>query len=126
MAILKTFNERDTVPAAIGARNAGPVPASLTYGDFTSEYRAVLDELIALRLARSGLKGTDSMSSYMVQALMRIVYVGQQDRTSAERIRDMVSGSGRQRRDHSDWKPQAVPERNAGMLAGSSKLRRFG
>ena len=98
----------------------------LTYSDFTSEYRAVLYELVASRLARYGLKSADSVSNVMMQSLMCVVYVGQQQRTPVERLREMVIGSGRQRRDHSDWKPQAAIERQSGMLAVSQRLRRIG
>lgn len=128
MAILKlkTAIERNAGPVAPNVSNTGSVPASLTYGDFTSEYRAVLDELFASRLARHGLKSADSVSNAIMQSLMRVVYVGQQQRTPVERLREMVAGSGRQRRDHSDWKPQAAIERQSGMLAGSPRLRRIG
>lgn len=128
MAILKmkTAIERNAWPAAPDVSRAGSIPASLTYGDFTSEYRAVLDELVASRLDRHGLKSADSVSNVMMQSLMRVVYVGQQQRTAVERLREMVTGTGRQRRDHSDWKPQAAIERQSGMLAGSPRLRRIG
>lgn len=53
-------------------------------------------------------------------------YVGQQQCMPVERLRETVTGSGRQRRDHSDWKPQAAIERQSGMLAGSPRLRRIG
>lgn len=123
---LRTAVERNAGPAAPDVSSAGSVPASLTYGDFTSEYRTVLDELVASRLARHGLKSADSVSNMMMQSLMRVVYVGQQQRTPVERLREMVTGSGRKRRDHSDWKPQAAIERQSGMLAGSPRLRRIG
>jgi len=128
MTILKpnTACERNAGTAAPAVSSAGSVPASLTYGDFTSEYRAVLDELVASRLARYGLKGADNVNNMMMQALMRVVYVGQQQHTPVERLREMVTGPGRQRRDHRDWKPQAAFERQAGMLAGSPRLRRIG
>ncbi|QZE31410.1 hypothetical protein [Pantoea ananatis] len=128
MTILKlnTASERNAGTAASAAGSAGSVPASLTYGDFTGEYRAVLDELIASRLGRYGLTGADSANNVMTQALMRVVYVGQQQRTPVERLREMVTDPGRKRRDHRDWKPQVAFERQAGMLAGSPRLRRIG
>lgn len=128
MTILKlnTASERNAGTAASAAGSAGSVPASLTYGDFTGEYRAVLDELVASRLGRYGLTGADSVNNVMTQALMRVVYVGQQQRTPVERLREMVTGPGRKRRDHRDWKPHAAFERQAGMLAGSPRLRRIG
>lgn len=128
MAILKlkTAIERNAGPAAPDVSSAGSAPASLAYSDFSSEYRAVLDELVASRLNRHGLKSADSVNNVMMQSLMRVVYAGQQQRTPVELLREMVTGSGRQRRDHSDWKPQAAIERQSGMLAGLPRLRRIG
>lgn len=125
MLQLKTTIERNARPAAHDVSSVGSVSASLTHDDFTGEYRAVLDELVASRLARHGLKSADSVSNVIMQSLMRVVYDGQQQRMPLERLREMVTGSRRQRRDHSDWKPQAAIERQSVMLAGSLRLRRI-
>jgi len=48
---LKTAIERNAGPAAPEVSSADSVPAFLTQGDFTGEYCAVLNELVASRLA---------------------------------------------------------------------------
>lgn len=107
----------------------GKKPGPLTLDDFTSEYRAVVKELLILK-RQSAIKSGDYdnpvLNKVVEQAVMRIVYVGQKQRIAPSKVRQMVASGSNSARSQRNWQPQKTLERSSGMLAGASRLRKIG
>lgn len=104
-------------------------PRSLTLDDFTSEYREVVKELLALK--RKNATGADNLNNptlqnVVEQAVMRVVHVGQKQHIAPAKVRQMVASGSDSARGKRNWQSEKTLERRAGMLAGSSRLRKIG
>ncbi|EBL1426530.1 hypothetical protein FPC62_07955 [Salmonella enterica] len=107
----------------------GKKPGLLTLDDFTSEYRAVVKELLTLKrknAVKSGNFDNPVLNRVVEQAVMRIVYVGQKQKIAPSKIRQMVTSSSNSARSQRNWQPQKALERSSGMLTGASRLRKIG
>ena len=118
------------VKAVVSARAENVTkPQSLTLDDFTSEYREVVKELLALK--RKSATGAENLNNSTVQhvveqAVMRVVHVGQKQRIAPAKVRQMVASGSDSARGKRNWQPEKALERRAGMLAGSPRLRKIG
>jgi len=104
-------------------------PAALSLDDFTGEYRDVVKELIAMKRQISKASGNPTnpiLNKVIEQAVMRIVHVGQKQCIAPSKVKNTFMASSTQSRTTPEWKPQPDLERRAGMLAGSTKLRKIG
>ncbi|MEI7186105.1 hypothetical protein [Dickeya dianthicola] len=104
-------------------------PRSLTLDDFTSEYREVVKELLALKRKNAAGAATldDATHGNVVeQAVMRVVHVGQKQHIAPAKVRQMIASGSEFARSQRSWQPQKALERRSGMLAGSSRLRKIG
>ena len=119
-----------TAKVVVSARiENGTKPRSLTLDDFTSEYREVVKELLALKRKNAVRAATidDAIhESIIEQAIMRVVHVGQKQHLAPAKVRQMVASSSESARSQRSWQPQKALERRSGMLAGSSRLRKIG
>ncbi|PKB91398.1 hypothetical protein A8A01_01410 [Ewingella americana] len=107
----------------------GKKPGPLTLDDFTSEYRAVVIELLTLKQkneVKSGNFDNPVLNRVVEQAVMRIVYVGQKQRITPSKVRQMVISGSNSSRSQRNWQPQKALERSSGMLAGASRLHKIG
>ncbi|EAA2596421.1 hypothetical protein EZ821_06825 [Salmonella enterica subsp. enterica serovar Adelaide] len=107
----------------------GKKPGLLTLDDFTSEYRAVVKELLTLKrknAVKSGNFDNPVLNRVVEQAVMRIVYVGQKQKIAPSKVRQMVTSSSNSARSQRNWQPQKALERSSGMLTGASRLRKIG
>ncbi|WP_368889387.1 hypothetical protein [Morganella morganii] len=101
----------------------------LTLDDFTSEYRAVVKELLTLKrknTVKSDNFNNPVLNRVVEQAVMRIVYVGQKQRIAPSKVRQMVTSGSNSARNQRNWQPQKALERSSGMLVGASRLRKIG
>lgn len=107
----------------------GKKPGPLTLDDFTSEYRAVVKELLTLKrknAVKSGNFDNPVLNRVVEQAVMRIVYVGQKQKIAPSKVRQMVTSGSNSARSQRNWQPQKALERSSSMLAGASRLRKIG
>ena len=101
----------------------------LTLDDFTSEYREVVKELLALKrqnAAKSRNLDNPVLNRVVEQAVMRIVHVSQKQSIAPAKVRQMVSSGSNSALRQRSWQPQKDLERRSGMLAGASRLRKIG
>ncbi|QOL14069.1 hypothetical protein [Dickeya dianthicola] len=119
-----------TTKVVVSARvENGTKPRSLTLDDFTSEYREVVKELLALKRknAAGAVTLDDATHENVVeQAVMRVVHVGQKQHIAPAKVRQMIASGSEFARSQRSWQPQKALERRSGMLAGSSRLRKIG
>ncbi|ADM97802.1 hypothetical protein [Dickeya dadantii] len=119
-----------TTKVVVSARvENGTKPQSLTLDDFTSEYREVVKELLALKRKNAAGEATldDATHENVVeQAVMRVVHVGQKQHIAPAKVRQMIASGSESARNQRSWQPQKALERRSGMLAGSSRLRKIG
>lgn len=120
-----------SAPEQIAPARAGNKgkPAALTIDDFTGEYRDVVKEAVAMKRNNALLSGkpvNPALVTVVEQAVMRVVHVGQKQRIAPSKVKEMVAVSSDTARRNPDWQPEKSLERRAGMLAGSTRLRKLG
>lgn len=100
--------------------------AALSYSDFRDGYRELLNNLFNELAICTPNSRALAISGARAQSIMRIVYIGQKQNIRPETVRLMVARSIEAGNNLSQWTPVPGVERRAGMLAGSSRLRKIG
>ncbi|MFJ5337233.1 hypothetical protein ACIPTZ_20175 [Pectobacterium sp. CHL-2024] len=126
MAKAKSKTSATTKVVVFARIENGTKPQSLTLDDFTSEYREVVKELLALKRNNAAVVNSATRENVVEQAVMRVVHVGQKQHIAPAKVRQMVVGGSESARSQRSWQPQKALERRSGMLAGSSRLRKIG
>lgn len=84
-------------------------------------YRALFEVLVSERNLT-----TDSQYENKLQSLMRVIYLGQKQNLKPDHLRKMIADTDALARQHKKLTSQSGLEKRAGMLAGSSSMRKIG
>ncbi|KHJ69307.1 hypothetical protein QU24_04535 [Pantoea rodasii] len=100
---------------------AGLVSHSLTVDVLKPDYRALFEVLVSERNLT-----TDSQYENKLQSLMRVIYSGQKQNLKPDILRKMIADTDALARQHKKLTSLPGVEKRAGMLAGSSSMRKIG
>lgn len=100
---------------------AGLASHSLTVDVLKPDYRALFEVLVSERNLT-----TDSQYENKLQSLMRVIYSGQKQNLKPDILRKMIADTDALARQHKKLTSLPGVEKRAGMLAGSSSMRKIG
>lgn len=133
MARLKSKSAYKTpahTDAAISARVENNLfLRKLTCDDFTNEYWAVVESTFYSKINKlidNQVDFDDRFKHVIEQSIMRVVHVGQKQKLPPSKVSEMVMKSAEAAETYKKWIPQKNVERRAGMMVGSSRLRKIG
>ncbi|MDR6299322.1 hypothetical protein [Pantoea dispersa] len=94
---------------------------ALTLDVFKPDYRKLFEVMVSERNLTN-----DSQFESKLQTLMRVIYSGQKQNLKPEHLRKMIADTDALARQHNNLKSHPGSEKRAGMLAGSSSMRKIG